>query len=223
MISLEIKERNKNESLLKLRQGGLLPAVFYGKKETSTSISISLKDFQKVWNEAGESAVITLKKGGGANLDALIYDVDIDPVTELPRHVDFYVFEKDKKIEVDASIKFVGIAPAVKEQGGVLVKVLYELKVEALPKDLPSEIDVDISVLKEIGDRISAKDIKLPAGVSLVENPEEIVASVSAPKEEEVVPEPVDISDIEVEKKGKEKEESEETPAGEEKTTEKTA
>ena len=205
----------------KLRQEGFLPAVFYGRKEASTPITILLKDFQKVWLAAGESSVVSLKRSGGATLDAIIQDVDIDPVTELPRHADFYVFDKDKKIEVEISLNFVGIAPAVKEQGGILVKVLYELKIEALPKDLPQEIAVDVSKLIEIGSRISAKDIELPPGVSLLENPEEIIASVSAPKEEEEKPaEPVDISSIEVEKKGKEKEGEEAEVVTEEKKAE---
>src|SRR5690606_12821407 len=130
---------------------------------------------------------------------------DIDPVSHTPRHADFYVFDKDHKLEIDVPLEFVGVAPGVKDQGGLLVKVLHELKIESLPSNLPHQIEVDISSLTELNSQILAKDIKLPTGVELKENPEEVVALVAEPKEEEPEPEPVDLSSIEVEKKGKEK------------------
>lgn len=196
-----------------MRKGGILPAVFYGKKEPSTPISLLKTDFLKVWKEAGESTVVKLD-GEGGSVDTLIHDVDFDPVTGVPRHADFYVFDKDLKLQVDVPLEFVGVAPAVKDFGGLLVKVLFEIKIEALPMNLPHQIEVDISPLTEIGSQLLAKDMVLPTGVMLAENPEEVVALVSAPKEEE--PEevaPVDLSAIEVEKKGKEAKEGE---AGEE-------
>lgn len=216
MLNLEVKERSKKDNLSSLRQDGFMPAVFYGKKQESTPISIRLADFVKVWKNAGESTVVTLKQKEG-NLDALIHDVDFDPVTGVPRHADFYVFDKDQKIEIDVPLVFDGVAPGVKEKGGILVKVLHELKIEALPANLPHEIKVDISSLADIHSQITAQELSLPAGVTLLENPEEIVALVSEPQKEEEAPaEPIDISSIEVEKKGKEKEGGEgEEPAAE--------
>ena len=205
MLTLKAEIRDKTDKLDRIRKAGRVPAVFYGKKEASTAISIPQIDFLKVWKAAGESSVITLETPKGIK-ESLIQDVDLDPLTGIPRHADFYVFEKGHKVEVELSLEFTGISPAVKDLGGMFVKVLYKLKVEAMPKDLPHGINVDISSLVSFGDQILAQDIVLPPGIKLREHPEEVVALVSAPREEkeEEVVEPVDLSEIEVEKKGKE-------------------
>ena len=208
MLTLNVETRDTSVNLKDLRKKGTIPAVFYGKKENSTPISVKLSDFVKIWRKAGESSVVVLKRDGSEDLEALIHDIDLDPVTETPRHADFYVFEKGHKIEVNIPIEFTGIAPAVKDLGGTLVKVLRELKVEAMPKDLPHEIKVDISSLVTFENQILAKDIALPLGVVLVDGQDEVVALVSEAKEEvEEVAAPVDLSAIEVEKKGKKEEE----------------
>lgn len=207
--------RDKSVKLDLLRKEGRLPAVFYGKKEASTPISVSKIDFLKAWKEAGESTVINLETPNGV-VESLIHDVDFDPVTGNPRHADFYVFEKGHKVKIDIQLEFVGVSPAVKDLGGVLVKVMHEVKVEAMPKDLPHNIEVDISSLTSFDSQILAKDLSLPNGVELIENGEEVVALVSAPREEkEEESKPIDLSAIEVEKKGKE--ETEEAPAEESK------
>lgn len=216
MLTLKAEIRSKTDKLDRVRKAGKVPAVFYGKKEASTAISIPKIDFLKVWKEAGESSVVTLETPEG-NKESLIQDVDLDPVTGVPRHADFYVFEKGHKVEVELPIEFFGISPAVKDLGGMLVKVHHEIKVEAMPKDLPHSLKIDISSLANFGDQILAKDIILPRGVELKENPEEVIALVSAPreeKEEEVAP--VDLSTIEVEKKGKEDMEGEKSPSEDE-------
>lgn len=202
MITLATQDRKVGQDM----EVGSMPAVFYGKKTASTPITLIQKDFIKVWKTAGESSVVTLK-GSTGSLDVLIHDVDIDPVSDMPRHADFYVFEKGKKIEVSVPLDFVGIAPAVKDLGGSLVKTLYELKISASAEHLPHDIKVDISTLTTFDSQILASDIKLPSGVTLEENPAEVVASASAPKEEEVETAPIDLSAIEVEKKGKKEEE----------------
>ena len=220
MILLKAKKRDPKLNLGKMRKNGEIPAVFYGKKEKTTPISVAFKDFVKVWKEAGESSVVNLKIEGGEDLEALIQDVDSDPVRSIPRHADFYVFEKGKKLKIKTPIEFTGVSPAVKDLGAILLKVLHELSIEALPKDLPKKIEVDIGSLKNFGDSVIAKNIKLPTGVSLEENPEEVVVSVFEPKEEkeEEAPTP-DLSTIEVEKKGKEAKEGEGAEAGTTPTT----
>ena len=209
MLTLKAHIRNTDTKPEEIRKAGQIPAVFYGKKEASTSISIPKIDFLKVWKEAGESSVVTLDTPDG-NKESLIKDVDIDPVSGAPRHADFYVFEKGHKVEVALPIELTGVSPAVKDLGGILVQVLHELEVESMPKNLPHNITVDVSGLANFGDQILAKDITLPNGVELKINPEEVIITVSAPreeKEEEVAP--IDLSSIEVEKKGKEETEGE--------------
>lgn len=204
---LDVQVRNSNQNLQTLRKEGKMPAVFYGKKMSATPISLTQKDFIKVWKEAGESSVVSLKDAT-ASVDTLIHAVDLDPITDIPRHADFYVFEKGKKIEVSVPLDFIGVSPAVKDLGGTLMKILHELKISADPQNIPHDIKVDISSLVDFHSHILASDISLPQGVVLVETPEEVVANVSAPREE-VVEEsaPVDLSAIEVEKKGKKEEE----------------
>ena len=208
MITLDVEKRDSKENLSQIRKEGKIPAVFYGKKEKSTSIKLPFNVFEKTLKEAGESTVVHLK-GTGIDVDALIADVDFDPVTDKPRHADFHAIEKDKKLEVEVSLEFIGVSPAVKDLGGILVKVMHEVEIEALPKDLPHNLKVDISALTTFDSVITAGDIKLPSGVELLVKPTEIVASVYEPKEEVVEEKPVDLSAIEVAKKGKEAKEGE--------------
>lgn len=212
MVTLVAKKRDSKENLYDLRNSGNIPAVFYGPKEASTSITISRKDFEKVLHEAGESTVVTLTGDLGEH-DVMIHEVDRDPVSSICRHVDFYVVEKGKKITVHVPVEFDGIAPAVKDLGGILVKVMHEVEVEALPKDLPHAVHADVSSLVDFDAHVTASQINLPTGVTLVTKPDEILALVSAPKEEVEETAPVDISSIEVEKKGKEAKEGEEPAA----------
>lgn len=209
MINLDAQLRDKAVSLDTLKKEAKMPAVFYGKKTESTPISVLKKDFIAVWKKAGESGVVTIKTPKGT-VDTLIQDVDLDPVTDIPRHADFYVFEKGKKIEVSVPLEFVGVSPAVKDLGGLLVKALHDLKISADPQHIPHQIEVDISSLVDFSSQILAKAVKLPSGVDLVENPEEVVAAASAPREELVEESvPIDLSAIEVEKKGKKEVEGE--------------
>src|ERR1035437_5550623 len=192
MTTLEIQARDKSVENVALRMSGFLPAVVYGKKTPSTPITISAKDFMKVWKEAGESGVVNLK-GPVGNFDVLIHEISFNPLSDAPEHIDFYAFEKGKKIEVDVPLEFIGVSPAVKDLSGNLMKVLRELKISADPQHIPHSITVDISALATFEDQIVASDIALPAGVVLVENPDEVVATVEEPKAEvEEVAAPID-------------------------------
>ncbi len=209
MLILKAERRDRQTKAEMVRKAGQIPAIFYGKKETATAIAIVKIDFLKIWKEAGESGVVTLETPLG-NKESLIQDVDIDPITGSPRHADFYVFEKGHKVEVEVPLEFIGISPAVKDLGGILVKVLHELNVRAMPKDLPHHINIDVGALVNFDDQILAKDIELPMGVELRVDPSEVLVLVGAPREEqEEETAPVDLSTIEVEKKGREGKEDE--------------
>ncbi|MFA6254324.1 MAG: 50S ribosomal protein L25 [Candidatus Paceibacterota bacterium] len=199
-------KKNKN-----LREEGLVPAIVYGsKKEKNTSITLDLPEFKKILSQAGESTIISLELGGKGQ-DVLIHEVQSDPRSGFPIHVDFYVVSQDKELEVAVPLIFEGVSPAVKDLGGSLVKVLHELEIRALPKNLPHDIKVDISTLATLDDQILIKDLKLPTGVESVLDVEEVVAAITEAGEE-VIEEaaPVDLSAIEVEKKGKQEEASDE-------------
>lgn len=202
-----------------LRKEGILPAVLYGESVSSTSLSVSMKEFEKVLQEAGETSLVTLQVEGGKSYDVLIHDVAKDPLTLKPIHADFYAVRMDKPIEAKVSLNFVGESPAVKNEGGILVKVLYELEVKALPKDLPHAINVDLALLQKIGGTITVENLAMPIGVVVNVRPEEVVALVEPPREEAEAAAPAEeIAPVEVkterevkaEEKAKEAEESEE-------------
>lgn len=209
MLKLKVLKRDTQEVAEDIRLAGSIPAVFYGPKEAAQSIKIVYADFEKAFKEAGESTVVTLEVDGQEH-DTLIHDVSYHPVRGTISHVDFYVIEKGKKVQVSVPLEFTGVAPAEKSLGGTLVKVMYEVEIEAMPKDLPHEIMVDISSLVDFDSQIHASDIILPSGVTLITEPEEVIALVQAANEEIDAPiEAIDISSIEVEKKGKKEESAE--------------
>jgi large subunit ribosomal protein L25 len=204
MLKLKTEKREGGKTVSDAK----IPAVFYGPKAESTPVWVDEIELLKVWKEAGESTVVTLSYEG-ADHDTLIHDIDREPVKGKIRHVDFYVLEKGKKVEIAIPLEFIGVSEAVKTLGGTLVKVLHEIEIEAMPKDLPHNIEVDISSLVDFESKIHAKDILLPSGVVLKTDEDEVVALVAEAKEEEVeAPAEIDMSAIEVtDQKGKKEDE----------------
>lgn len=188
------------------KKEGFIPAVYYGKSAKATSIFVDAKEFAKVLASEGSSSSVTLVTEHG-NEVAMIQDVQLHPVKSHIIHADFLIIEKGQKVHVKTPIEFIGESPAVKA-GGLLVKVMHELSVEGDPAKLPHEFIVDISSLVSSDSNIHVGDIKLPAGVELYHvTKDDIVASISMPEEETGEIQPVDLSAIEVEKKGKKEEE----------------
>lgn len=206
MLIIQAKKREIKDNNDQLRQEGFMPAVVYGAGKINTMLSINIKDFIKVWKNAGESTTINLDTPDGS-IEALIHDVQMDSVKSIPIHVDFLAIDANKVIEVEVPLEFIGVSEAVKTGAGVLVKILHELEIEALPKNLPHNIEVDISSLVTVDDLIKVKDLKLPTGVRLLNDEEDVVASISVQKDEVEVEGSIDLSQIEVEKKGKKEEE----------------
>lgn len=209
-LQLEAKKRAIFGKKLKTaRKEGKLPVILYGKKMESTPLFVDLKEFKKIWKKAGESTIIELKKEDKKIADVLIYDVAIDPLKNEPIHADFYVAEMDKPITAKVPLVFEGVAPAVKELGGILVKVIHELEVEALPKNLPHELKIDVVKLATLNDKILIKDIILSPGVKILSKEDEIVALMEMPTEE-AEEKLISIEEVRVEKKGKKPVEGEE-------------
>lgn len=185
-----------------------LRAVVYGPKQEPVSIEISVKDFDRILRNEGESTVVELSGVAAAPMQVLIHEIDRDPVTNAPRHADFYAIEKGAKVEVAVPLSYIGESAAVKA-GGSLVKVMHELEIEAAPADLPHEIEVDISVLVEMGAQIHVSQLSLPKGVVVKAEADQVVALIQEVEVEvEEAPAAVDMSAIEVEEKGKKEEEA---------------
>jgi len=194
MLALEVQTRDSKESPDTIRARGAVPAVVYGPKEPTQSIAVNAGVLEGIWRDAGETTVITLKglegdsAGGGSasgGKETLIRDVQVHPVTGKIMHMDFYALEKGKKIEIAVPLEFTGDAPAEKA-GHVLVKALHEIEIEVAPAELPHSLEVDVSFLHEIGDHITASQIKLPPSASLITDAEESVVSVAGHVEEPV-------------------------------------
>lgn len=188
--SLESQKREVFGRKLKgLRREGIVPANVYGKMTPSTSIQVDLKDFLKVFEEAGETGLVDLKIGKDTK-PVLIHNVQRNPVTSQPVHVDFLQVDLKQKVTVMVPLEFVGEAQAEKEEVGIVVHQLNEIEVEALPTELPESIEVDLSGLAQIDDSIKVSDLKVDASkVEVKTDPEQIVAAVAEPAKEEVIEE----------------------------------
>jgi len=197
-VSLVVSTRQEAD------KANTIPAVVYGPKQPNVAIAIDRAVFGKVFKEAGESTIITLE-GLETPIEVLVHEVTFHPTKNQVTHVDFYAIERGKDITVDVALNFIGEAPAEK-LGGMVNKVLHEVEVTCRPSKLPAQIDIDLSILANIDDRITVGDIKSPEGVTINTEAEEVVAIVaeagaSGGDEEDTV---VDMDAIEVEKKGKE-------------------
>lgn len=211
-MELTVEKRDKSQNPHTLRSKGILPAVVYGRGEESTPVSVNLKDFQKVLKAAGESTVISLT-GLGSAKDALIHEVSYDVMSGAPIHADFYAIQKGQTVTVSIPLEFDGVAPAVKDLGGILTKVMHEIEIECEPKDLPHAIHVDISKLATLDSQIHVSDLTFPKSAKVSAEQDEVVALITVAKEESEEPAtPTDLSAIEISEERGKKEEAE-TPA----------
>lgn len=176
MMKLEAQKRNPGQAIDKREN---ILAVVYGKElEENLNIVLNYNDFVKTFEETGYSTIINLVVDGEEH-DVLVKDVQIDPREDIYSHVDFYAIVRGQELEVSVALNFTGESQAVK-QGAVMNTALTEVDVKAMPRNLPSELEVDLSQLENIGDAIRLEDIKLPEGVSFVdENLDITIASVS--------------------------------------------
>lgn len=199
-----------------LRKNGLVPAELYGHNLDNIHLAVPVKEFSRILKQAGESTVIKLKTED-KEFNVLVHDVLRNHLTDEFSHIDFYAVKMDEKIKVKVAVVFIGEAPAVKEKNGILVKAIQEIEVEALPADLPHNIEVNLDSLTDIGSTISVKDLKIGEKVKILVNPEAVIASVIEQKEEEAAP-IVNIEEVKVE--GEEKRKEKEKEKEKEKITE---
>ncbi len=200
MNKLEAKHRKVlGKKVQALRESGIIPAVLYGPKiKEPQSLEVDYEKFKEIYKKAGESSLIKLKLDKEEK-DVLVRDVQKNPMNGSFLHVDFYEVPMTEKISLTIPLKFIGESEAVKSLAGILVKNIFEVEIESLPKDIPAEVDVDITVLKTFEDIIKIKDIKVPSGVKIIANPEEIIALVSPPRSEEELKELEEKSEEKVE------------------------
>jgi len=221
-IELNADKRSILGSKVKvLRNSGFIPAVLYGKGQEALSLQVPVKEFHKVLKEAGESTLVYVHVGK-ETYPTIIHDVAKDPVKDDIIHADFYKVSLIEKIKTKVPVVFIGESPAVKDLAGIFVRNVNELEVEALPQNLPHEISVDISSLKNFGDQVLVKDLNLGSDITIEAGADTILATVQEPKSQEeldaeLAAPTADVEDVKI----IEKEKKEEAAPAEEATSEK--
>lgn len=191
-----------------LRRQGILPGNLFGKKTDSVSIKLSLNDFSKTYSQVGETGLINLIIDHEKPRPVLITNVQLDPVTSHPLHADFHQVDLTEKVTADIPVEIIGESLAVKEQGGVLVTLLTEIEVEALPADLPDKFELDINALKNIGDTLTIADLKVDKKVTIQLDPEETIVLIQEQQQEEPSP-TTEETEVTETKEGEEKKKAE--------------
>src|SRR5215218_9121825 len=174
------EERGKNAAR-RLRASGMLPAVLYGDGDgASTALAVPDRVVDYTLQHLGDNALYDIDLGAGGST-ARIVDAQRDPVSGRLIHVDFAPVNMRERIEITVPLHVVGEAPGA-EEGGVLQQVAYEVQIETLPGDIPQELTLDVTSL-EMNENLTLADLTLPDGITLVSDPEEVAATVTAPTE----------------------------------------
>lgn len=185
-IKVNSRQGKGKEIVKKLRKQGVIPAVVYS-TDLNASLSIppeSLKALRAI--HFSESTVIDMEVIGdkeATSIPVLIKDVQFNPVTEAPTHIDFLKVSLTERIKVHVPIILKGEAKSVKEEGGMVEQILRELEVEGLPLDIPEHLDLDISTL-EIGKSIHVENLSVPEGLKVINELDETVVTALAKQEE---------------------------------------
>jgi large subunit ribosomal protein L25 len=180
-VVLHAQERTITGKQVKtLRLAGRLPAVIYGKSFAPVAISLDYREAQKVLPTISSSQLVVVDVEGSRHT-ALVREKQREPISGKLLHIDFLEVSMTEILRASVSIQFEGEAPAIKNYNGVVVIRTEEIDVEALPRDLPERIVVDLSNLAEIGDTIYVRDLELPAKVRILSDVDEIVVHITAP------------------------------------------
>lgn len=190
----------------RLRREGKVPAVMYGRDESSTHLAIQKKDiFGILRSESGENTIFKTSFDSEYK-DTMIKEFQTDPVTDEILHIDLILITMDKAVRVSVPIIVAGEAVGVKTEGGFVELITREVEVECLPGDIPEYIEVDISDL-HLHQSIRIEEMTFPKGVESMSDPQTLVVLIEAPtKEEEIVKEEVEEEEGEVMAEGEQPE-----------------
>ncbi len=202
---LASKRSITGKKVKRIRSDGKIPGILYGKGKDPEPISVDKLKFERVFSEAGTSALIDLSIDSGTPIKVLSHEPQLDPVSGKAIHIDFYRIKMDEKIRTEIPLNFIGESEAVEQLEGSLVTNKDAVEVECLPADLIAEINIDISPLKTFDDVIKISDLKVPDGIEILHDPEEIIALVEEPRSEEELAELEETSAEEEEKEALEK------------------
>ena len=168
-----------------LRRAGILPGNIFGKGIQSESIQLQTEVLEHTLKAAVANEVIDLKVGGGSARPVVIHKISRNPLNGSFLHADFYQVQLREKMRADVPIVLIGESEAVSTYNGVLLETLNSVQVEALPLDLPASIEVDVSVIRELEGAIHVGALQVPAGVTILTDPEIMIVKVASPRVEE--------------------------------------
>ena len=189
-IILEAKAREiTGKKVSELRDQEMIPGIVYGKKLEPINISLSSKEFTKIFKQAGDTSVIDLKIDNEKAHKVLIQNVDYTPTRDRITHVELLAISLTDKVKVGVPVVLINTENPEK-LGGNLILNLDEIEVEALPNDLPHQIEIDCSVFTEFGHTIYVKDLKLDSKLKIHEDPETPIVSFDEPEQAEEEPKP---------------------------------
>lgn len=196
-IKLEATKRNRiGKQVKQVRREGKLPAILYG-KTVKQPIPITLDGLEtaKVLRHASSSSLIVINVDGEEHT-TLVRDFQVDPLRGDLQHVDFLVVSLTETVRANVSISLDGEAPVVESEGGLLVTAAENVEVESLPQDLPQRLHLDVSVLENFGDALYVRDLVVPANVTILSDPDELLVVATAPQEELVEEEVVEEGEL---------------------------
>ena len=171
----------------RLRTTGVVPGVLFGKSTGSIPVQVDAKALEVLYHRAGRTSVVSVSVDGGRPTSAIIKGIQRNPLTGKALHVDLFAVDLTQEMQADIPLVFSGTSQAVEMEGGILFASLDHLKVRALPADLPHEISVDLSALVDMEATIHVRDLVVDARVTVVNDPDDLVAKVTPPREEEEI------------------------------------
>lgn len=180
-IVLKAEKREKAGKAGSLRRAGKLPAVIYGRHVEPIAITLDAHSASLALAKVSSSSLVTIDVEG-KEYPALVREKQRNYVKGTLNHVDFLAVDLNEKIRASIRLNLVGVSGAVKDYNAVMVHGIQSLHVECLPTDLPESIDVDISVMKMVGDGIHVRDIKLSDNIRILDSEDEMIAVATAPK-----------------------------------------
>ncbi|PLX20994.1 50S ribosomal protein L25 [Candidatus Parcubacteria bacterium] len=193
-IVLNAKKRESGEKISEIKEAAGVPAVIYGQEYENMSLKVNSVELDKIYGEAGSSAMIDLKVDSLEKpVKVIIKDLQYNHKNQII-HVDFYKIDESKKLSTSIALEFIGESEAVEVKKGILLKNMDAINVECSPADLVSHFDVDISVLKEVGDTITVADLKISEAYTIANDSHDSVATVVEQKKE-VEEEPVETAE----------------------------
>ena len=178
-ITAHVRKESGKRIAKDLRAKGRIPAVAYNEKGESTMLDVDASEFSKVWRSITRTTLVNLNIDGQDNM-AYIKDTEYDIKTDKNLHADFYIVSGTKPLVAKYKLHYLGTAAGVLK-GGFMVKHIPEIKVKALPKDLPESVNVDVSKA-EIGGKITVADLNLGENVTILTKPDSLIISIAPPK-----------------------------------------